>query len=49
MDNITVAIPVTVAKSVSYNPAKDFNKWDDATWILTASFIIFTMQSGNPD
>ena len=21
--------------------------WDDATWILTSSFIIFTMQSGN--
>ncbi len=20
--------------------------WDDATWILTASFIIFTMQTG---
>lgn len=20
--------------------------WDDATWILTSSFIIFTMQSG---
>jgi hypothetical protein len=22
--------------------------WDDATWILTSSFIIFTMQSGKP-
>ena len=21
--------------------------WDDATWILTSSFIIFTMQSGS--
>lgn len=21
--------------------------WDDATWILACSFIIFTMQSGN--
>ena len=21
-------------------------EWDDATWILTSSFIIFTMQSG---
>ena len=21
-------------------------KWDDATWILTSAFIIFTMQSG---
>lgn len=21
--------------------------WDDATWILTSAFIIFTMQSGN--
>jgi hypothetical protein len=20
--------------------------WDDATWILTSSFVIFTMQSG---
>ncbi len=23
-----------------------YDAWDDATWILTASFIIFTMQSG---
>jgi hypothetical protein len=22
------------------------DSWDDATWILTSSFIIFTMQSG---
>ena len=22
--------------------------WDDATWVLTSSFIIFTMQSGEP-
>ena len=25
----------------------DLSDWDDATWILTSSFIIFTMQSGN--
>ena len=24
----------------------DAMSWDDATWILTSSFIIFTMQSG---
>ena len=22
------------------------NSWDDATWILTSAFVIFTMQSG---
>ena len=22
------------------------NPWDDATWILTSTFIVFTMQSG---
>ncbi|XP_033112705.1 putative ammonium transporter 3, partial [Anneissia japonica] len=28
------------------NTEKPGNSWDDATWILTSSFIIFTMQSG---
>lgn len=27
-------------------PASQHNPWDDAIWILTCSFIIFTMQSG---
>lgn len=22
------------------------NPWDDATWVLTSAFVIFTMQSG---
>lgn len=26
--------------------ARDAATWDDATWILTSAFIIFTMQSG---
>ncbi len=28
------------------NGAEGAITWDDATWILTSSFIIFTMQSG---
>lgn len=28
------------------NDIKMGNSWDDATWILTSSFVIFTMQSG---
>ena len=26
--------------------SEDYNSWDDATWILTSAFVIFTMQSG---
>ncbi|XP_070185669.1 putative ammonium transporter 2 [Littorina saxatilis] len=29
-----------------YDAARTARDWDDATWILTSSFIIFTMQSG---
>ena len=36
----TTEMPVTTSKSIG--PIT----WDDATWILTSSFIIFTMQSG---
>ena len=25
---------------------EEINSWDDATWILTSAFVIFTMQSG---
>lgn len=45
LSNMTVpteATTVTTTASKSNN-----NSWDDATWILTSSFIIFTMQSGN--
>ncbi|OWF39017.1 putative ammonium transporter 3 [Mizuhopecten yessoensis] len=35
--NTTTSVPVTGEVSIT---------WDDATWILTSSFIIFTMQSG---
>ena len=37
MMNLTTPSSIT-----SYGPIT----WDDATWILTSSFIIFTMQSG---
>jgi hypothetical protein len=33
--------------SNSTNPEQDGWVWDDATWILGSSFIIFTMQTGN--
>ncbi|CAG5123790.1 unnamed protein product [Candidula unifasciata] len=42
--------PVTMAfdhaPKRSMFEARDAASWDDATWILTSSFIIFTMQSG---
>ena len=37
----TTACPIYVQK-VHILP----NPWDDATWILTSAFVIFTMQSG---
>ncbi|CAD5111269.1 unnamed protein product [Dimorphilus gyrociliatus] len=37
--NNTTLIPVVTTKAQAMS-------WDDATWILTSSFIIFTMQSG---
>ena len=41
MDNTTnVTLPPVTA------PDEPNMSWDDATWIMTASFIIFTMQSG---
>ena len=36
---------VTNMPSTASNRTGDIT-WDDATWILTSSFIIFTMQSG---
>ncbi|KAI8507940.1 ammonium transporter Amt2 [Branchiostoma belcheri] len=36
----------TVAGGTHTDAAGDGLSWDDATWILTSSFIIFTMQSG---
>ncbi|XP_041376316.1 putative ammonium transporter 3 [Gigantopelta aegis] len=35
VDNVSTTTPVSTSPT-----------WDDATWILTSSFIIFTMQSG---
>ena len=32
--------------NASVKPENREMTWDDATWILTSSFIIFTMQSG---
>ena len=39
MDNMTNGTMSPVVEPVNMS-------WDDATWIMTASFIIFTMQSG---
>ncbi|XP_022105223.1 putative ammonium transporter 2 [Acanthaster planci] len=35
----------TTAARTTMNP-DIYNSWDDATWILTSAFVIFTMQSG---
>ncbi len=44
----TAALNATTAAEVTPVPttAEAEMTWDDATWILTSSFIIFTMQSG---
>lgn len=49
LENQTV--PVTTATAVPTRPPTKIPpnqsiSWDDATWILTSAFIIFTMQSG---
>ena len=41
MDNTT-----NVTMTPVMAPDEPNMSWDDATWIMTASFIIFTMQSG---
>lgn len=43
-NNVTFAFDLTT-KGTAVEP-RDAASWDDATWILTSSFIIFTMQSG---
>ena len=46
---INVTYPPTVSENGSSSDGyqdKGLISWDDATWILTSAFIIFTMQSG---
>ena len=39
--------PLVSATNTTINEEEDPEiSWDDATWILTSAFIIFTMQSG---
>ena len=47
--NYTTTVGTTLStKSTTglYDDSRTARDWDDATWILTSSFIIFTMQSG---
>ncbi len=37
---------LTVPETPTAVPQEDPDSWDNATWILTCTFIIFTMQSG---
>lgn len=43
VSNSTTAMPSNVTEDVNIKNVS----WDDATWIMTSSFIIFTMQSGS--
>lgn len=43
--NNSNSLPQTVYSMIGSNSVGPIT-WDDATWILTSSFIIFTMQSG---
>ncbi|KAK3760662.1 hypothetical protein RRG08_015767 [Elysia crispata] len=43
-DNATTVSPYMSTEDTQ--AARDARTWDDATWILTSAFIIFTMQSG---
>ncbi|XP_019929609.3 putative ammonium transporter 3 [Magallana gigas] len=43
--NNSNSVPQTVYSMIGSNSVGPIT-WDDATWILTSSFIIFTMQSG---
>ncbi len=50
--NSTAETNATTVRSTSFyalttKSPDDAITWDDATWILTSAFIIFTMQSGN--
>ena len=38
--------PQSATRTGFYDNNRTPMDWDDATWILTSSFIIFTMQSG---
>ncbi|XP_014673215.1 PREDICTED: putative ammonium transporter 3 [Priapulus caudatus] len=46
MLNITNANGTTFTVPIPFRRSSAQTTWDDATWILTSSFIIFTMQSG---
>ena len=48
VENYTTTAEVTQANAGAgvYDDTRSASSWDDATWILTSSFIIFTMQSG---
>ena len=49
MDTTTMGLNEDQVVTMSAKEAleKALISWDDATWILTSAFIIFTMQSGN--
>ncbi|KAK6179623.1 hypothetical protein SNE40_011939 [Patella caerulea] len=42
----TVAGVTTTNSTITTTTSSPHSPWDDATWILTSAFIIFTMQSG---
>ncbi len=44
--NTSMAPMVTTEQPMVVMTTEEPMTWDDATWILTSSFIIFTMQSG---
>lgn len=50
--NVTRNITPTILGSDDFDRTLTVNSgihnlsWDDATWILTSSFIVFTMQTG---
>ncbi|GFS06390.1 ammonium transporter [Elysia marginata] len=46
MSNNTTTVSPYLLSTEESQAARDARTWDDATWILTSAFIIFTMQSG---
>lgn len=46
MTNATNMSETDISMQQLSHPGSTDMTWDDATWILTSSFIIFTMQSG---
>ena len=45
MDNVT-DLPSNTTDNIEDQDVFSVTRWDDATWILTSAFIVFTMQSG---